>query len=202
MSSVRAWDTISYPSIVAGDRRIREKRRASRRERSLHGQDSLIPPRCNCSELGLGSGGRRSCPGFRYRDSDWRGDATPAAPPPSSPMWAAREGATAIFASMTNFGLYPSPGQTVVVERSVVRTRRYLTSAPRTFHHAERGDPLIITVIIVRLLSDFATKACGVDQHSPLGARAPVSVAHPFVLYQLGRPLTPRLETHASEITA
>ena len=64
------------------------------------------------------------------------------------------------------------------------------------------GDPLIIIVIMIRLLSDFATKACGVDQHSPLGARAPVSVASPFVLYQLGRPLALRLETHASEITA
>jgi hypothetical protein len=30
-------------------------------------------------------------------------------PPPGSLMWTAREGATAIFAFMTNFALYPCP---------------------------------------------------------------------------------------------
>jgi hypothetical protein len=50
------------------------------------------------------------------------------------------------------------PGQTVVVEKSVVKIRRYLTSASRTFHHAEREDPLTIAVIIIRLLSSLPSK--------------------------------------------
>jgi hypothetical protein len=117
-------------------------------------------------------------------------------------MWTAREGAIAIFASMTNCALYPFPlVKPAVVERSLVKIRAISDPSIPHLPPCRAGNPLIITVIIIRLLFDFAHQSMRRRSALAVGGHARPSPLRVRLFYTNSVALTLRLETHASEIT-